>query len=264
MVINYNTKSLDIIIQDIYVLTGISISVLDYNYNFITGTKKQKYCSLLQSIEGNEYCHLCDKKILDKCSITKKLESHICCSGLYDAAMPIMKDDTVVGFIIMGQVRSADSNDSPIYVPDTTPSIVKKFNKYYSEIPFISQERINALYDLLPHVLFNDAIHIIHNSIATEIMAYIDGNLEKNLNIEHLCSKFYVSKNHLYYVFRQSLNKTITEYINEKRISEAKTLLKKSEYPVYQIAEKVGIYNYTYFCKLFKKLTGTTPTEFRE
>ncbi|MBQ9976448.1 MAG: AraC family transcriptional regulator [Clostridia bacterium] len=30
------------------------------------------------------------------------------------------------------------------------------------------------------------------------------------------------------------------------------------------IAEKVGIYNYTYFCELFKKLSGVTPTEYRK
>ena len=265
MVIKYNTEQLTHILEDIFILTGISIDILDADYNSITtSTKKQKYCSLLQTFEiERKKCAQCDKKILERCRATKKLESHICRTGLYDSAMPIIKYGTIVGFIIMGQVRSGSSPDFPQYIPDTDPHTLKKLNKIYQELPFISQNRLEALYDLMPHILFNNAIEIVYNSILTELLEFINANLQENLSVNELCQKFHISKNYLYDTFQSNLNNTVTGYINEQRIKRAKELLRQSNHTVYKIGEMVGVDNYTYFCKLFKKLSGVTPTEYR-
>lgn len=53
------------------------------------------------------------------------------------------------------------------------------------------------------------------------------------------------------------------EYITNCRLERAKKLLLETSEPVYNISEKVGIHNYTYFCNLFKKKTGITPTEYK-
>ena len=265
MIIKYNMEQLTRIIDDIFSLTGISIEILDTNYNSITtSAHKQKYCSLLQTIEPEKkYCSQCDIKILNRCRSSKKLECHICRAGLYDSAMPIMKDDTIVGFVIMGQVRSIGSPALPKYLPNTDSQILKQLNVFYGQIPFISKNRLEALYDLLPCILFDNAIEIVYDSFVSEAVKFIDANLQENLSIERLCSKFYVSKNHLYEAFRNTLGNTVTGYINERRIHMAKRLLKQSNDTVCKIGEKVGIDNYTYFCKLFKKLSGVTPTEYR-
>lgn len=265
MIVKYNTEQLTSIVDDIFSLTGISISILDSEYKIITtSTRKQEYCSLLQTMDAEKKCcSQCDLKILNRCHHTKKLEFHICRTGLYDAAMPIIKDNTIVGFIIMGQVRSVESAELPHYLPDTDPQTLKRLNELYRKIPFISKKRLDAVYDLLPRILFDNAIKIIYDSFLSEAVKFIDANLQENLNIERLCSKFYVSKNHLYEKFRNNLGNTVTGYINERRVHKAKKLLEQSDDSVCRIAETVGIYNYTYFYKLFKKLTGVTPTEYR-
>ena len=219
----------------------------------------------MQKLEiERKYCNQCDKRILTRCRSTKKLECHICRAGLYDSAMPIMKYDTIVGFVIMGQVRSETSPASPQYLPDANPQTLKQINQFYEELPFISKKRLEALYDLLPQILFGDAIEIVYDSIVTEVVEFIDANLQEKLSVNRLCKKFYISKNYLYEAFRNNFGNTITEYINEQRIKQAKELLKQSNDPVYKIGEKVGINNYAYFCKLFKKIVGVTPTEYRK
>ena len=55
---------------------------------------------------------------------------------------------------------------------------------------------------------------------------------------------------------------SITDYILEQRIAEAKRLLWRNQYPLKQIAEMVGFNDYNYFARTFKKRTGYTPTEF--
>lgn len=266
MIISYNTEMLRRIITDITTLTGISISVLDTECNAIaTSTRNKEYCALLQTMElEKKRCMQCDMKILSRCLSSKKLESHICRAGLYDAAMPIIKDDSIVGFVIMGQVRSLSSPALPEYIPDADPQILKQLNKIYEQTTVISQNQLEALYDLLPRILFDSAIEFVRDPSVIEILKFIDENLQADLSIKQLCERFYISKNRLYEAFRSNFGCTVTEYINKQRIKRAKELLKQSNNSAYNIAERVGIYNYTYFCKLFKKLSGVTPTEYRK
>lgn len=128
----------------------------------------------------------------------------------------------------------------------------------------MTEKQLQGLYDLLPHFLFNDAIEIVYDPFVNEAINYIEENLERKISVEHLCNKFHVSKNYLYEAFKANLSNTVTGYINEARIRRAKELLEQTNLSVYQIAEKVGVENYTYFCKLFKKLSGTTPTQYRK
>lgn len=266
MIIKYNAEKLERIISDITVLTGISIAVLDTDCKTIVrSARSNEYCSLLQTMEiENKYCRQCDMKILNRCKGSKKLERHICRAGLYDSAMPIIKDDNVVGFVLMGQVRSSGSPAIPEYIPDAESKILKQLNKSYEKAPFISKNQLEALYDLLPRILFDSAIDFVYDPFAIEIMQFIDANLQADLSIKQLCERFYISKNRLFEIFRSNLECTVTGYINEQRIKRAKELLKQSNNSILSIAEKVGIYNYTYFCKLFKKLSGVTPTEYRK
>ena len=265
MVIQYNAEQLSSIIDDIFVLTGISISILDTNRREVaTSKKKLEYCSLLQSIAGEQQrCSQCDKMILDRCLSTKTLEHHICRAGLYDSAMPIIKDDAIVGFVIMGQVRSVESPATVQYMPRTDAQTLEQLKRFYANAPFLSKELLDALYDLLPRILFDRAIRIVYDPLISEIVNFIDVHLQESLSIERLCAKFYISKNHLYEAFRINLGNTVTGYINEQRIFLAKELLRQSDKPMNKIAEQIGINNYTYFFKLFKKLTGITHTEYR-
>jgi two-component system response regulator YesN len=73
-----------------------------------------------------------------------------------------------------------------------------------------------------------------------------------------------MSKNTLYALFREHLGATVTEYITGLRIDRAKRLLRETKDTVYEVAESVGIDNYTYFCKLFKKREGISPSEYRK
>lgn len=266
MIINYNDEQLACIISDIFDITGISISILDTDFNRLASQlPEENYCHILQSIEGEKkYCTECDRKILKRCLSTKKLESHICRAGLYDSAMPIIKYDTIVGFVIMGQVRSEKSPALPQYYPDTDDFSLGKLERLYTKAPFLTKSQLSGLYDLLPRILFDNAIEIIYDSFVNKAVEYINANLQENLSVSRLCEEFHISKNYLYKAFRNNLGTTVTEYINEQRIQQAKKLLEQSNNSVYQIAETVGIYNYTYFCQLFKKLTKITPTEYRK
>ena len=266
MIIKYNTEQIKRIIKNIYDLTGITISVLDTKYNVLAKCKtSQDYCSVLQKTEtARLHCHECDMTILKKCSVSKELEKHICFTGLYDAAMPIIKNDTIVGFVIMGRVRSAKSPISPHLLSDIDAKTAEKLKKLYNKLPFITEDKLMALYDLLSFVVFDSAFQIVYDPLLTKIINFIEENFRENLSVDYLCSKFHISKNRLYKAFNDNLGSTVNLYITDVRLNFAKSLLSSSDEPVYRVAQNVGIDNYTYFCKLFKKRNGVTPTEYRK
>jgi AraC-like DNA-binding protein len=266
MIIQYNAEQLNRIIKNIFVLTGISISILDSNYNVLANcSKEQDFCSLSQTFDDKKtLCSQCDQKILKLCESTKKMESHICWAGLYDSAMPIVKNDTIVAFAIMGRMRSERSPVLPQILPDDDPHTLEQLYELYSKLPFMTETKLSALYDLLSYILFEPSIQIVYDSFINKAIDFIDTHLHEDLSVGALCNKFHISKNYLYKAFSNNLGSSVNEYIATQRLKRAKEMLTICDEPVYIVAEKVGIYNYTYFCRWFKKRTGISPNEYRK
>lgn len=259
MKINYNAGKLKAIISDLCVLTGVSMAFLDTDYERICGcTNENDFCSLIQTNE--EYhlrCGMSDREVLEKSKKTLCFESHICHAGLYDAAMPIVKDGIFVGSIIMGRVRLAGRCENNELLKNHS------LRKLYNNLPEVTEQQIESLRSLLPNILFQDAIIIEYDNIYDKVCGYIESNLKSDLSVNVVCKKFHISKNRLYAMFRDCGGCTVNEYVTDMRIKKAKALLRDTKEPVYIIAEKVGIENYTYFCKLFKRSVNMTPVEYR-
>ena len=102
---------------------------------------------------------------------------------------------------------------------------IEQFNQLYLKLPFLSKDQLAALYDLLPYILFDAPIQIVYNSFINEIVDFISTNLQENLSVDLLCTKFHVSRNYLYEVFRDNLGSTVNEYISSQRLKNAKVLL---------------------------------------
>lgn len=257
MQIKYNTEKINRILKDLSVLTGVSFDLLDTDYNIIgTGEIRNSFCKCYQKNSGykNE-CRASDIKILERCKKSGKLESHICHVGLYDFAMPLKKRGITVGYVVFGQIKSTLS-------PIEYGSGLEK--ELYGKINFYSDEEIECLKDLLPQILFENAITFEFDNFANEVSEYIENNLQKDLSIESLCRKFNVSKNYLYKTYHSFYGCTVNDFIGSARMKKAQMLLKETNEPVYKIAETVGITNYTYFCKLFKDKNGVSPSLYRK
>lgn len=77
-------------------------------------------------------------------------------------------------------------------------------------------------------------------------------------------SELNITLKHLNRICKHVLNKTVTMLIAEKIVIESKRMLTFSDRAVGDIAQELGFENYSYFSKIFKKYTKTTPSKFRE
>lgn len=84
-----------------------------------------------------------------------------------------------------------------------------------------------------------------------------------NLSITFICERLGVSKTRMCSLFKESTGKTINEYITEYRVNKAKQYLYQ-DYPLDEVAKLVGFSDSSYFSKIFKKITGLTPSSYRK
>lgn len=92
---------------------------------------------------------------------------------------------------------------------------------------------------------------------------HINYNYASPITMDDLCGAAGVSKQHLCLLFRNTLNMRPMEYAAKRRIQEAKALLMGTDKSIEEISEEVGFGSESYFCKLFKRYEGMTPTDFR-
>jgi AraC-like DNA-binding protein/ligand-binding sensor protein len=251
VLIKYDLPRLTRILTDFASLTGVKMNFCDVDGKTLTNIKySDDYCSLLQRDEENlNRCKCSDAKLLQKCKKSKRIEMHVCYAGLCDLAMPIIKRHTVVGYLIMGRIQTSRTHFKEISGVEAPP--------------FFDDAKLESLVGLLPQILFETAIELKEGGLISEVTDYIDENIDSELGIRSICEIFHLSKNRLYREFRDDLGSTVNEYILTTRLKRAKKLLAESAEPVYRIAELVGIPNYSYFCRLFKKRVGVTPGEYR-
>lgn len=101
------------------------------------------------------------------------------------------------------------------------------------------------------------------NPVVTKALDFIDANYMKKIDMNMLSESAEISTQHLCRLFRTTLNCRPMEYIAKRRIQAAKELLSKTNKTTEQIAEETGFCDSSYFCKLFKRYEGITPSQFR-
>ncbi|KIL42279.1 hypothetical protein SD70_01770 [Gordoniibacillus kamchatkensis] len=95
------------------------------------------------------------------------------------------------------------------------------------------------------------------------LIDYIKENYQSNLSLKQAAKMLNISEGYLSYLFKKVTGTGFIEYVNRIRIDKAEVLLRQSNLPGYAIAERVGYENVNYFGRIFKKITGLNPKEYR-
>ncbi len=148
--------------------------------------------------------------------------------------------------------RDAGKNSLELFAHIYNAGNVKELNRII----------IDAAIEVSEQVLKNQQQGITR--IVDKAMNYIDENYSEQLTLGDVADNVYVSSSYLSRIFKRVTNLNFSEYVNKVRIDEAKRLLKESDLMTYQIGEAVGYSDPHYFSRIFKKITGHSPTWFRD
>lgn len=98
----------------------------------------------------------------------------------------------------------------------------------------------------------------------TEVASYITANYATVDSLEQVAAHFYISKSYLSRIFKHVTGYTVNEYINVNRVQQARTLLSHTNLSITEIAHRLGYNSITYFEKIFRKHTETSPLKYRK
>lgn len=97
-----------------------------------------------------------------------------------------------------------------------------------------------------------------------QIKEYLDENYTQKITLDDLSAKFYINKYYLLELFKQHYGMGVNEYMIHMRITKAKRLLRFTDKTVEEIAFDCGMNSLHYFSRIFKKIEGISPSEYRK
>ena len=124
----------------------------------------------------------------------------------------------------------------------------------------------------LHHVMVQDyaeKMKLLHKQAylsksVTQCTEYIYNNLHKRITLQELATYTNLSSSYLSKLFKQEMHVSISDYIRNKKIEEAKNLLKYTEYKIVDIANYLAFPSQSYFIQVFRTVTHITPKKYRD
>ncbi len=273
MIANFDIENLKAFLKDFYTAVGIRISVFNDEFELVTEYPETapEICKLIRkSDEGSNACKQCD---YNACLNAKKLSKqliYLCHAGITEAVTPIKYDGVVLGYVILAHMMPVENYNEAIY---KAVNLISKYNvdkttaeSLLKKITPKSKEEINASVNLCnaiaSYIYVSNLVKFKDEDTSLKITQYINKNIAFDLSSATICKQFLISRTKLYELSINSFGMGISQYVTELKIKKAKELL-KLDYSVNKVAEAVGFLESNYFTKVFKKITGVTPTEYK-
>ena len=148
---------------------------------------------------------------------------------------------------------------------DNNPTLIQNIIKNKQRTFCDKVESRGIVYQLIARFL-KDAkpkVKVCDNRIQ-KVLSYIQKNIYKAIDIDSLAEISCLSKDHFIRLFKKEVDTTPLHYINQKKIEKAQLILITEDMSVKNIAYLLSYEDHAYFSRLFKKLTGVTPQQYRE
>lgn len=152
-------------------------------------------------------------------------------------------------------------------IPQFTEPLSQKF-RHITDV-YRYQHISNYIKDIRAYIFaINDYLWQMNNELITSngidmAIKYIKDHYDKDLNMAMVAN--HVSLNYSYFsqLFKERTNMNFVDYLKEVRVKKSMELLRDPNYKIYEVAEKVGYQNSKHFTKIFRSVTGISPSEYR-
>jgi len=121
---------------------------------------------------------------------------------------------------------------------------------------------INNLTEIVAFLKNKDKLE--YNAIIIKMEEYIHNNFHKQIQLYDVAKNVFISPSYASFIFKNATGKTVHQYIEEVRISNAAKMLLESDLKIQDVARKNGYQNSSYFINVFRKAYNRTPAEYRK
>lgn len=147
------------------------------------------------------------------------------------------------------------------------------FNRLYSQ--FMSSMKFGSIQSNVLRKKVENCIKGLFNYVSErevderdtsieKVMAYLHEHYKEDIALTNIAENVFLNPSYISRLIKEKTGKNYTDLVMEMRIERAVEFLENSDMYVYEIAEKVGYSNLKYFYKVFKKITGKSPKDYRK
>ena len=274
MILKINSTKLLELLENFYVLTGIRIVLFDDEFREIISYPANlgEFCSIVkQNPIFKKQCEKCDKNAFDNCKKTGQLQIYKCHTGLIDVAAPIKDNNIILGYIMFGQILDSEDKQTAFNMIESkllhSKLEIDEFKEAFFKLSYKSNQQIKAAASIMEacacYLWLSELVSVKIERMLSKMDRYIESHLAEPFTIQDICETLQISRSKLYVISKQYYGMGISEYIKKKRLEKAKKLLMETELSIGEIAILIGISDYNYFYKVFKKETNISPGQFK-
>ena len=260
--------------------TGLTLalrSVETWNLPHHGKRMENPFCALMS--KTSRACAAClevQQKLAE--AATLEPQTITCGLGLTETAVPIRMGDQLVGFLSTGQVfrnkpteaqflRAAKQLTEWGIEADT-----KELREAYFGTRVLSARQHESIVKLL--TIFAQHLSLISNQIVVQeqnneppfiarAKQFISENQSEELSLNQVAKAVNMSSFYFCKKFKKITGINFTEYITRVRIEKSRNLLLNPNLRVSEIAYEVGFQSLTHFNRMFKRVLGSSPTDYR-
>ncbi len=255
------------LLRDFYNLTGMKICIYDGEGEELCYYPERfsQFCKHLRTFpEAEEKCRACDRNALAECKKTQSAFLYTCHAGLTECMSPICLNDSIRGFIVIGQIRE----DGSVFAGENFGADLDKLRTLWNSLPVIPRDKIlSAVHISEACTGYDQLIRFVREqseTLGNRLEAFVKENLKGNLGVNALCRKFVLSRRELYSFVHERYHCTPAQFVRLRRLAYAAELLKTTDLSVAEIADRCGIGDYNYFSKIFRKVYNVSARDYRK
>lgn len=271
MALEFNLKQLDEVFKSYHTVTNCRVAIFDEDGAPIISYPRQVcgICKVLRTFDAvDQKCYAMDMAAFQTAKKTKEIYIYECEMGLYDAVFPILQDNKVIGYIMLGQL--VDEKNKEKVIQKCLPYFENRsaLEHMLAGSESLNLDKLRAGAVLLSvcaeYLCLTQNLKYKQKHIFMVMKDYIAKNVCQKITVELLCKRFGISRTALFKLFSEMEGTGVMESVNKTRLEKAKELLCKTGLPVSEIAEQVGFADSNYFTRLFKKNFAITPLAYRK
>ena len=270
----FNAEKIKRLLSDFYLATEIAVVFYDSDMNTVAASPVYSdYCKCVRGVRGCvKSCNLSNFVHMERAAKTREVVHYTCHAGLMEMIMPVLYEDTLIGYMQIGQFRDEEEKYSSLAAvlaaAGTMGITADEARALYSSLPVVSGERLSALCEILLILIrsfWEDGLIRYNRSmLSVKIEQFVTEHIRERMHIEDICREFFISKNALYTLFSTEFGTTVGKYVLSRKLQLAAELLRGGGLDITEVAAECGFSDYNYFIRAFKKQYGLTPLQYRK
>lgn len=214
---------------------------------------------------GNQACMDCREAAIRKAVALGCPYGGYCINGVYEYCHPVFWEDKLYCMIFVGNIlrdrqrvceRMGLLPEAPLLEtmePDMEDGVC-------AEIAAVVESYIHLLREQSPGESRAQQNHAVISAVKAEL----DRDFAQSLSLSSVARMYHYNEKYLGRIFKVQLGLSFGEYLNNKRLSYAAKLLRKTDESILDISQRAGFNNVTYFNRLFRKKFGRSPSQYRK